>query len=197
MVRMTESKDHSIAVLHQALSVARGMLYSARTGDATQAEIERILNSTTETSLKSLIGEAAYADAVRLAEALPPETRDRLLGVTAMTYTEIATTFAHALVAHDFAAAHALLTTELQAAYSADELRDQLTQMLAYVAHDGKGAQVTVDSSMDDWPEKQAGDAGWAYVSIAGEAANQSFAEAVTVIVTNEARIRDIVWGRP
>ena len=41
---MPHDADRTIAVLAKAFAVCRGMLYSARTGDATRGEIERILD---------------------------------------------------------------------------------------------------------------------------------------------------------
>ena len=63
---MPATADRTIAVLIQALAVARGMLYSARSGDATKGAIERILDGTCEASLIGLIGRDAYLNAVML-----------------------------------------------------------------------------------------------------------------------------------
>jgi hypothetical protein len=73
--------DRAIAVLHKAVAVCRGMLYSARTGDATQGEIERILEGTGQESLIALMGQETYNHVMRLSEALPPEDRDVLLAI--------------------------------------------------------------------------------------------------------------------
>jgi hypothetical protein len=73
--------DRSIAVLTRALSVCRGLLYSARTGDATVNEIDLILESTAGDSMNALLGEGAYSHALRLAESLPREDVSALLGV--------------------------------------------------------------------------------------------------------------------
>ncbi len=48
-----DQNDRAIAVLAKALAVCRGVLYSARTGDASTGEIERILDSTGQDSLGS------------------------------------------------------------------------------------------------------------------------------------------------
>jgi hypothetical protein len=45
---MKYDNDRAIAVLAKALCVCRGVLYSARTGDASQSNIERLLESTGE-----------------------------------------------------------------------------------------------------------------------------------------------------
>jgi hypothetical protein len=50
--------------------------------------------------------------------------------------------------------------------------------------------------SGQDWPAKQAGDVGWAYVTVLGE----ECIEAVTVFVAEQGEklvIRDVEWGRP
>jgi hypothetical protein len=78
---MTYDADRAIAVLHKALAVCRGMLYSARTGDATQGEIERIIESTGQDSLVALMGQETYNQVMRLSEALPSEDRDTLLSI--------------------------------------------------------------------------------------------------------------------
>jgi hypothetical protein len=78
---MTYDADRAIAVLHKALAVCRGMLYSARTGDATQGEIERIIESTGQDSLVTLMGQETYNQVMRLSEALPSEDRDTLLSI--------------------------------------------------------------------------------------------------------------------
>jgi hypothetical protein len=78
---MTYDADRAIAVLHKAVAVCRGMLYSARTGDATQGEIERILESTGQDSLVTLMGQETYNHVMRLSEALPEKDHDALLSI--------------------------------------------------------------------------------------------------------------------
>jgi hypothetical protein len=78
---MNHDSDRAIAVLHKALAVCRGMLYSARTGDATQGEIERIIESTGQDSLVALMGQNMYNHVMRLSEALPEKDRDTLLSI--------------------------------------------------------------------------------------------------------------------
>jgi hypothetical protein len=49
---------------------------------------------------------------------------------------------------------------------------------------------------MEDWPNKEEDDIGWAYVALSGD----SFSEAATVIMKLEDGrmvIRSIEWGRP
>jgi hypothetical protein len=73
--------DRSIAILTQALAVCRGILYSARTGDASKDEIERLLESTGQESLIALLGQRAFSRAMQLAEELPEEDKDKLLSI--------------------------------------------------------------------------------------------------------------------
>lgn len=78
---VTYDSDRAIAVLAKTVAVCRGMLYSARTGDATQGEIERILESTGQDSLVALMGRETYNRVMELSEALPSEDRDALLSI--------------------------------------------------------------------------------------------------------------------
>jgi hypothetical protein len=73
--------ERAIAVLFQTVAVCRGLLYSARTGDATAGEFERILDSTSGDTIKKLVGAETFKHVMRLAEALPPEDRDVLLSI--------------------------------------------------------------------------------------------------------------------
>jgi hypothetical protein len=78
---MPEDPDRTIAILYQAIAVCRGMLYSARTGQATQGEIERILEGTGQESLTALLGYETLGRVMQLSEALPSEDRDVLLAI--------------------------------------------------------------------------------------------------------------------
>jgi hypothetical protein len=83
---MPNDDDRTIAVLYQAIAVCRGMLYSARTGHATQGEIERILEGTGQESLTALLGQETLRRVWQLSEALPPEDRDVLLAIRDKPY---------------------------------------------------------------------------------------------------------------
>jgi glycerol dehydrogenase-like iron-containing ADH family enzyme len=83
---MQYDTDRAIAVLAKALSVCRGILYSARTGDASQGEIERLLESTSQETLIALMGQDTYSHVMRLAEALPQEDSDTLLSIGEKPY---------------------------------------------------------------------------------------------------------------
>jgi hypothetical protein len=78
---LNDDPNQTVAVLMQALAACRGMLYSTRTGDASQREIEAIIASTGQKALTKLLGEEAFHSATYLPEKLPPEDRDALLGI--------------------------------------------------------------------------------------------------------------------
>jgi hypothetical protein len=99
------------------------------------------------------------------------------------SFHPIAKQFAQRLVARDFTAAREMLVTPA-------ELQQPFEEMVEPI---GKLGEVTITQTMTDWPDKQAGDAGWAYVAIAGELGS----EAVTVVVTKSGKIRTVEWGRP
>ncbi len=112
-------------------------------------------------------------------------------------YIEVAASVASALVSGDFARANALLSPELRIRFTPDALREELFGMFRGYA-DGEPRSIYFDEQfqMEDWPDKQAGDVGWAYVGIEGD----DFVEAVTVVVAkikSELLIREIEWGRP
>jgi hypothetical protein len=73
--------DRAVAVLHRALAICRGLLYSARTGDATQEEFDLLLESTGGETLTKLIGHDNYDHVMRLSKALPQEDCDTLLAI--------------------------------------------------------------------------------------------------------------------
>jgi hypothetical protein len=111
-------------------------------------------------------------------------------------FEEVAIAFASALVDGNFAAAYALLSPSLQETLSSSSLRDSFLRMVSLHEPEKPTGIHFDDFSMEDWPAKQSGDVGWAYVSICGD----SFVEAVTVVVYNldgALLIRDIEWGRP
>jgi hypothetical protein len=105
---------------------------------------------------------------------------------------KVALQFAQALVARNFVAAQAMLTSELRSRHSAEALQTQFEGMIS----NWQGMPVTdveTINVLDEWPDRQASDMGWAYVSIGGD----RFNEAVAVVVTNAGLIRSIEWGRP
>lgn len=107
---------------------------------------------------------------------------------------QIAARFAAALIAGRYVDAHGLLAASARGTWSASALRQAHEDMVSYFGTPPHTAQTIM--VMDDWPDRQPDDIGWAYASIEGDGE----AEAVTVIVTLEngaARIRGIEWGRP
>src|SRR5687767_11787719 len=94
--------------------------------------------------------------------------------------------FTKHLVARDFVAAHTMLAMPM----SRDELQTKFDEMTTPI---GKLGESQVMQTMTDWPDKQRGDLGWAYVAIAGEHGG----EGITLVVTREHKIRSIEWGRP
>jgi hypothetical protein len=105
---------------------------------------------------------------------------------------KIALQFAQLLVARNFVDAQAMLTPELRSRHSAADLQTQFDGMIS----NWQGMPVTDVEAMnvlDEWPDRQAADMGWAYVSIGCD----RFNEAVAVVVTDAGLIRSIEWGRP
>jgi hypothetical protein len=108
--------------------------------------------------------------------------------------TRLALDFAKAMAAGETARAHGLLSSTMQAALTPETLGRHYQQMVEY----GEGAPsiIQVMTTMSDWPAKEPLDTEWVYVAIA----NDTYSEAVTVVVTQEPSrlaIRSIEWGRP
>ena len=107
---------------------------------------------------------------------------------------KVALAFATALVNGKFGEAEAMLATEISAGWSSSDLQEAYGEMVAYFSTPPDFVHVEV--VMTDWPDKQPGDIGWAYTTIACDGEG----EAVTVIACAENGkhlIRDIEWGRP
>ncbi|HEX5138647.1 MAG TPA: hypothetical protein VFY93_16870 [Planctomycetota bacterium] len=109
-------------------------------------------------------------------------------------YRRVALEFAQALAARDYAKAHGKTSEAFRRRMTVDQMRAAFE---ATVPEDfGPIGPVEVGQTLEDWPGKQPGDLGRAYVSIGGE----TYSEAVTVVVAmegGEARIRDAEFGRP
>jgi len=111
------------------------------------------------------------------------------------SYTGVARSFAQAMADRNYERATSFLSPALTSEFNALALAQEMKEMLAYVDDDGV-TQVKVMSTLEDWPAKQAGDIGWAYVAMSGA----SFSEGVAVIVSDigsKLLIRKIEWGRP
>ena len=74
--------------------------------------------------------------------------------------------FAEKLVAGDYEAAHSMLASALRENLSTAQLKGGDERMI----EDGDGPPdfVCVVNVLDEWPTKQEGDVGWAYVAIRG-----------------------------
>jgi hypothetical protein len=109
------------------------------------------------------------------------------------SYKKVATEFAAALVARDFARAYALTSSGFRSTMTQAAMQAQYEAMVNPIE---PVSAVQLANTMEQWPAKQPTDVGWAYVAINGAEGG----EAVTVVVTREAdalRIRDVEWGRP
>jgi hypothetical protein len=113
---------------------------------------------------------------------------------TPAPYAELALAFAQALVAEDYEAAQAMLADDLRATLDARALGAHYEALIE--GGDGPPIDVSVVSTLTQWPQREAGDLGWAYVGIAGD----DYVEGITVVVAQQAataKIRSIEWGRP
>ncbi len=112
-------------------------------------------------------------------------------------FGEVALAFASALVNGDFTRAHSFLAPRLREQLPPNILRDEFYGMFRpYAAGEPKRLHYDEEFSMDDWPAKQPGDVGCAYVGIEGD----DFVEAVSVTVSDIGGalvIRKVDWGRP
>ena len=109
-------------------------------------------------------------------------------------YSQLAADFANALKRGNYTQAGVFIAPSKKEAWSSQRLKSEYEGMIEY--GEGPATFVEVMETFDDWPTKEQGDVGWAYVAIAGD----EFSEAVAVVVCNEGdqfRIRDIEWGRP
>jgi hypothetical protein len=113
------------------------------------------------------------------------------------THAKVAIEFASALVEKDFARAEVLLTPELHQELTREVLRARLYGMFRrYSESEPRSIHFDERGQMEEWPGKQRGDIGWAYVSIEGD----DFVEAVSVVVSavgDRHLIREVKWGRP
>jgi hypothetical protein len=114
--------------------------------------------------------------------------------VSAFDYHLVALEFTRSLAARDYPKAYAMTSEGYRRSNAVEQLR---TAFEAIVPMDwGPIGPIQVGQTMTSWPAKQAGDIGWAYVSIGGN----TYSEAITVVVTSEngqQRIREVEFGRP
>jgi len=109
----------------------------------------------------------------------------------------VALAFARAIAAGGYDLAHSMVSAPLQATTSASQLEEEFIAMIEYAECPPENLpDVEVTEAMNDWPAKQDGDVGWAYVAMS----NDYYSEAVTVVVAHEdgsSVIREVEWGRP
>jgi hypothetical protein len=107
---------------------------------------------------------------------------------------QVAFTFATKMTSGDFSGAHQMLSARAQAEWPVARLKSDYEEMVSYFP--APPGLVMVVNTLEDWPDKQPGDIGWAYAAIAGDEGS----EAVTVVVCDEGGkhlVRSIEWGRP
>jgi hypothetical protein len=112
-------------------------------------------------------------------------------------FRQFAIAFATALVERDFKWAEAMSGPPRSNNMSADDIK-RCYEAMCGDSVAGKPETVFFDPefSLVDWPAKQPGDVGWAYVTIQGH----GMVEAVAVTVAqqqNRLFVRQIEWGRP
>ncbi|HET7696098.1 MAG TPA: hypothetical protein VFK57_10350 [Vicinamibacterales bacterium] len=109
-------------------------------------------------------------------------------------FTMVALRFARALTDRDYAAAYEMTSRDYRRGVTLEAMRTAFESMVP--AEFGAIGSVEAGLTMDSWPDKQPADAGWVYVSIAGDV----YSEAVTVVVTREdgaLKVRAVEFGRP
>lgn len=109
-------------------------------------------------------------------------------------YRQTALEFAKRLAARDYAGAYSMTAQAYRRRNTVEQLRVAFETL---VPEDwGPIGPIDVAQAMENWPGKQAGDIGWAYVSIGGDVYSEAIAVAVT-LEDGEATIREIEFGRP
>ena len=109
-------------------------------------------------------------------------------------YVGFALDFAKALSNREYARAFAMTSAGYQGGTTLDEMRGAFEAIVP--ADWGPVGTVEVGHTMEDWPGKQAADAGWVYVGIGGDV----YSEAIVVVVSAEdgsLKVRDVEFGRP
>lgn len=109
---------------------------------------------------------------------------------------KVAEQFGNFISKGDYAAAHSLLTNDVQKSHSPDGLKASFEGMIAYAKGPILEVGVMEDFISYNWPGKEEGDVASVYVSLLGA----NYAEAVSVVLTKESgivRIRHLEWGRP
>ena len=114
--------------------------------------------------------------------------------MNSQSFTDLALAFVRALGARDYAAAYEMTSASFRGQTNPMEMQATFEEMVPLDW--GEVEPIEVVQTMDQWPGKQPGDAGWVYVSIYGDV----YSEGVTVVVATEEealKIREVEWGRP
>ncbi len=111
-----------------------------------------------------------------------------------MDYKKTGIEFAQALADEDFKYAYGMLSEDLREKMSEEDLAQNYRDMIAY----GQGPVTEVDpgDGYSDYPDMKPNELGGIYVSLSGA----NFVEGIAVFVCreeNQARVREIDWGRP
>jgi len=108
---------------------------------------------------------------------------------------DFAENFCWHLVDGQFDQAHQQLSSHLKEVYTPEALRKRFSDMVEWI-ESGVDNVEAMSNTMTDFPDRQAEDVLWVYVSVDGD----DGAEAVSMVVRQGAEsleIRDIEWGRP
>ena len=108
--------------------------------------------------------------------------------------TAVALSFAQHLANRSYESAYALTTQQYQADVALEQMQEEFEEI---IPEDwGEVAPIEVGETMQSWPQQQASDLMWLYVSLGGDV----YSEAVTVVVAledDQPRIRTVEFGRP
>ena len=111
-----------------------------------------------------------------------------------MDYKKTGIEFAQALADEDFKHAYSMLSEDLREKMSEEELAQTFRDMISYGG--GPVNEVDPGEGHSDYPDMQPNELGGIYVSLSGP----NFVEGIAVFVCveeNQARVREIDWGRP
>jgi len=110
------------------------------------------------------------------------------------TAEQTALEFTRVLIGKDYSKAYAMTSKQFQSTFAVSDMKENVERMLP--KEFGKIGEIDIVTTMHNWPDKQANDLGWVYVSIGGD----YWGEAVATVITMEdgqAKIRLIEYGRP
>lgn len=109
---------------------------------------------------------------------------------------EFIQTFAGMMISGQYAEAHALLADDEKVLWSTTALAHNWVRMMGQT-HDVRMMPETIAvDAMEDWPERKAGDMGWAYVPVVNSEASEALS-GVVVATPQGPRLRALLFGRP